>query len=91
MVLANEKQKVKKRILLPLPDRFQVIDMLRHYWYVKGLISDKLMEECLSILSFDKNPFLNKEILDTINKKSDEMDYYLSSSIFSIKLEGDIQ
>lgn len=89
--ILDEKLKAKKRQIVSKNDRFQVFHALSHYWYAKKLISDKVMDRCLSLLSCDKNPFLNKEILEQLQKEADKKNYVLSHSAFSIKFEGDIQ
>ncbi len=52
-------------------DEDKIISILRnrlHYYFHKGIISDKIIERSLSKLSFSQNPFLWEELQIDLEK-----------------------
>jgi len=63
----------------------EILDLLRHYWFVKGFITDRMMEKALTDLCCGKNPFLYlKEHFDHCFH---DISWY--ANIWSIKLAHD--
>ena len=46
----------------------QIIDQLRHQWYVRGTITDEQMHQALKDLVDGKNPFLRKSLISELKK-----------------------
>lgn len=68
-------------------DEKDILEMLRHYWYRKEYIPDKMMEKALTQLWLGKNPFL--QLREHFEKNYyDDISWELS--IWSIKLENDL-
>ena len=66
-----------------------ILERLNHYWYVKGILNDKMMSKALILLGRTQNPFLNTEISDSIKKKAEESNYTLKHDVFNFKLKND--
>lgn len=66
-----------------------IIDMIQHYWFQKGILTDEMVNECLSYLHKDKNPFLY--LKDKMEKRLEEMaiEYTLQSDVFTLYLDND--
>jgi len=69
-----------------------ILDMIHHYWWVKGIIDADHLAKALRLFRDGNNPFLNKDILSNMNDlilKNYPKGYQLSHEVFSIKLEND--
>jgi len=67
----------------------QILDMLRHFWYVKSYIPDNLMCWSLVELQSGRNPFLGKlgDHLRNDPRASKGIDF--NNPLFGYKLEND--
>lgn len=67
-----------------------ILDKMHHYWYVKnGILNDKMLERALVHLMRKHNPFINKEIVDSMKKEAEKKGYDLQHEVFDMKLEND--
>lgn len=67
----------------------RILDALHHYWFVKGVITDKMMSTALFKLEHRKNPFLEENFMQELRKNAAKIDYNLAHRAFKVKLEGD--
>lgn len=70
-------------------EEIRILDMLRHFWYVKSYIPDKLLEWSLSQFNRGKNPFLGKLGDHLRQDPRAQNGINFQNPIFIIKLEND--
>ena len=76
-------------------DEGKIFSILRnrlHYYFHKGIISDKIMKRSISKLSFSQNPFLWEELQNDLEKNiSKKRIHYDWSNFegFDAKLDND--
>ena len=70
--------------------RYEIINMLQHYWFGKDYFSYSLLEKALEYLKQNQNPFLYiKEEMEKQIEDKGNAHYQLNSNVFYFRLEND--
>ncbi|MFO8017894.1 MAG: hypothetical protein R6U96_04620 [Promethearchaeia archaeon] len=67
----------------------KILDALHHYWFVKGVISDKMMSKALFKLEHRQNPFLDEDFVRNLRENAAKKNYQINHDAFYVKLAND--
>jgi len=79
---------VKEQIDKEFNNIRSILDMIHHYYIMKGILDIEMLEKALLLVSRGKNPFINDKFIEQMKKRK-KPNYILSHEVFQIRLRND--